>query len=195
MENFETSESIAKIAEALSKFQKEVPAIVMDSEVKVATSGGPGYKFAFATLENCIWTIKETMSASWLAYTQIVVSDGVITMLMHSSGEYLRWFFGLEFKGKPQEIGSLISYMRRYSLFSILGIVGQEDDDANIASWNDVESNKKTKPWYNDFNKMKDRWAELVKSGAKTPEDIIKTLEVGFKISTETRENILNLGK
>jgi hypothetical protein len=42
---------------------------------------------------------------------------------------------------------------------------------------------------------MKDRWAELVKSGAKTPEDIIKTLEVGFKISTETRENILNLGK
>jgi hypothetical protein len=54
MENFETSESIAKIAEALSKFQKEVPAIVMDSEVKVATSGGPGYKFAFATLENCI---------------------------------------------------------------------------------------------------------------------------------------------
>ena len=36
-------------------------------------------------------------------------------------------------KPGPQEVGSAITYMRRYTLLSILGLVGEEDDDAERA--------------------------------------------------------------
>jgi predicted metal-dependent hydrolase len=43
--------------------------------------------------------------------------------------------------GKPQEIGSALTYARRYSLSALLGIAADEDDDANAASRSNGKDN------------------------------------------------------
>ena len=64
---------------------------------------------------------------------------GVTTILMHTSGEWLSSTSSLpigEEKGKSQAMvaGSIISYLRRYSLASILGMYAEEDTDGHTGN-------------------------------------------------------------
>ncbi len=73
-----------------------------------------------------------------LAVTQLVdnaVDAGSLTtMLMHESGEWISATQPLLLaKADPQGQGSAITYARRYGLMSMLGIVAEDDDDANAA--------------------------------------------------------------
>jgi hypothetical protein len=59
------------------------------------------------------------------------------TLLVHSSGEWLGtdWPVGAYARLTPQQLGSALTYARRYSLFPLVGIAGQdEDDDGERAS-------------------------------------------------------------
>jgi hypothetical protein len=56
------------------------------------------------------------------------------TRLIHESGEEIVWTFPLPAEvNKMQQIGSAITYARRYTLSAIAGIASEEDDDANAA--------------------------------------------------------------
>lgn len=57
----------------------------------------------------------------------------LVTRLMHESGQRLESTYPLPTNGKPQEIGSALTYARRYSWASMCGITAEEDDDANAA--------------------------------------------------------------
>lgn len=66
-------------------------------------------------------------------------------MLMHESGEYIEYdpvFMNAE-KNTPQGAGSLISYLKRYSLSAIFGITSDQDDDGNVASGKQSKSEPK----------------------------------------------------
>jgi hypothetical protein len=66
-------------------------------------------------------------------------------MLFHSSGQYISSTAMLRLiKNDPQAHGSAITYMRRYSFMSILGLVADADDDGNAASY--APSAKKAQP-------------------------------------------------
>lgn len=116
-------------------------------------------------------------------------------ILLHSSWEQMliAWY-GQGVDTQDKGAGKATTYALKNTLLNMFLIpTGVDTDDVHSDSY-DIPKTK-SKPMYNDFEKMKDRWTELVVSGNKTAEDIIRTLEAWFKISTETRENILNLGK
>jgi len=125
----EMSESIAKLAEALSLVQGEVRPVVFDSS-------NPFFKSKYASLSALVSQAAPVLSKHGLAVTQIL-EDGhaVITVLMHKSGEWISSKLIIKpVKDDPQGVGSAITYSRRYSYAAILGLVSDEDDDGNAAS-------------------------------------------------------------
>jgi hypothetical protein len=60
--------------------------------------------------------------------------DGdLVTTILHESGERISGNMKLPENTSPQELGSWITYLRRYSLCAMLGIAADEDDDAGSA--------------------------------------------------------------
>lgn len=125
----ETSTTLAELAKALAKFQFEVESVTKDAV-------NPFYKSKYATLENIAEKIKKPMNDNGLSYVQLPTGDnGLTTMLMHTSGEWVRSTMTLHpAKNDPQGQGSAITYARRYALSALLGLVTDEDDDGNEAS-------------------------------------------------------------
>ena len=127
------SESIKEIAGALSKAQAEMPSVKFNST-------NPFLKSKYADLGAVIDTSKAILATHGLSVSQLVESQdnkiGVTTILMHNSGEWLESTCWLELgdeKGKSnaQVAGSIVTYLRRYSLASILGMYADEDGDGN----------------------------------------------------------------
>ncbi len=127
----ETSTEIAELSAALSSAQGE-----MGSAKKGADN--PFFKSKYADLSEVIKALKEPFAENGLSYTQFPVMDddsaGVITVLMHSSGQYMRSVYTLPLvKRDAQSVGSCITYARRYALQAIAGIPA-DDDDGDKAS-------------------------------------------------------------
>jgi len=126
-----TSESITRIAEALSLAQG-----AMTGAKKAADN--PFFKSKYSDLAEVIRAISEPFAANGLSFIQSAsFIDGkisVITRIMHKSGEWLE-SDPCELppvKNDPQGYGSAISYAKRYSLQSFAG-VPSIDDDGNDA--------------------------------------------------------------
>jgi len=133
------SETIASLAKALVKFKAEHPKVTLDSSVKVMMKTGGSYNFKYASLPCIKDTVEPVLSQNGLAVTQIIEDENKLTtILIHESGEYMMGTMVIGTVGnKPaQEVGSLITYARRYAYCAILGIIGDEDDDANTAVGN-----------------------------------------------------------
>lgn len=127
------SEQIDALAKALVKVQG-----TMENAVKGADN--PFFKSTYATLSD-IWEVaRKPLTDNGLSVTQLCESaDGqnviIETVLLHESGQWIGGRLSMPYvKNDPQAVGSAISYGRRYALQSILGIVAEEDDDANHAS-------------------------------------------------------------
>jgi len=128
----EKSESIAKLAKSLSILQSELSSAQLNAT-------NPFRKNKYADLGSIIATVKPHLKAVGLGYSQMVSggTDGsiaVTTILMHESGEWIASTAALpmgEEKGKSaaQVAGSVITYLRRYSLAAVLGVYAGDDDD------------------------------------------------------------------
>ena len=131
----EHSESIENIAKAFVAFQGEV-------QNPKKTSTNPFFKSKYAPLEEILNTIKPTLAKHKLAVMQPATKANgevkVSTVILHESGEWIKsapLMLKTE-KDTPQGAGSAITYARRYTLSSMLGIESEGDDDANLASGN-----------------------------------------------------------
>jgi hypothetical protein len=127
------SESITKLAAALSKAQAEMPPAPMNSV-------NPFLKNRFADLGAVITTSRPVLAKHGLSIAQFPVSEngsvGVTSILTHESGEWLEETVVLplnEERGKSaaQVAGSVVTYLRRYSWSSIIGMYADEDTDGN----------------------------------------------------------------
>lgn len=140
MINVKKSESIIEISKALAKFQSSVKQPLKDAD-------NPFFKSKYVPLENVVEAITEVAPKQGLSFVQWALNDdsgrvGVATMLMHESGEYLEFdpvFMNAE-KNTPQGAGSLITYLKRYSLSAVFGITSDLDDDANESSGNNKQT-------------------------------------------------------
>lgn len=128
------SDSITKLAEALSAFQGELKPAKKD-EVN------PFFKSKYADLASIYEVIREPLAKHGLSVAQLPYvwnDDKVIltTMLLHSSGEWLssELLVTPVKANDPQSMGSALTYARRYALGAILGVAAEEDDDAETAS-------------------------------------------------------------
>ena len=127
------SDTIGKLAEALSRAQAEMHAAKFNAV-------NPFLKNNYADLGSIIDTAKPTLGKYGLAVTQHPFNDGdrvgVETVLTHSSGEWISSSLSLPLadeKGKSgaQVAGSIITYLRRYTLSAVLGMYSDEDTDGN----------------------------------------------------------------
>ena len=129
------SESITHLATALAKAQAEMPVAVFDAT-------NPFLKSKYASLGAVIQSSRPILAKHNLSLIQFPISDangiGVESILTHESGEFVaeRILIPLtEEKGKSkvQSAGSTLTYLRRYSWASILGMYSDEDSDGVAA--------------------------------------------------------------
>jgi hypothetical protein len=140
------SESIGKVAAALSTAQVGFKPIARDKTVRVKSQRtGQEYTFSYAPLETIMAAVREALGANRLALTQSVVVDAqgheqLRTLLIHESGEFLANHMPILVAERgAQAYGSAVTYARRYGITQLLCITADDDDDANAAEGNDVQ--------------------------------------------------------
>lgn len=140
------SEQINELMAALAKAQGEMRPALKDST-------NPHFRSRFADLASVWDACREPLSKHGLAIVQSVVNrEGeqyLETTLGHSSGQWISSEMRLPIqKPGPQELGSCLSYCRRYSLAAIVGVY-QDDDDGEKgerAQTNSLPSPAKASP-------------------------------------------------
>ena len=127
------SPEIGEIAGALAAAQAELPAAIKGSV-------NPHLRNKYADINAVYTAIRDVLPKHGLAVVQTMLpTDGskahVRTMLAHKSGQWIagECVMPLDKQGGAQGMGSAITYARRYSLSAIVGVVTEEDDDANAA--------------------------------------------------------------
>ena len=125
------SDSIAEISKALVKAQSDYSHAAINAV-------NPFLKNRYADLSSVIDAVRPALTASGLTFLQPAsMADGIVTVetiILHESGEHISESISLvahDEKGKSdaQVTGSIITYLRRYGLSSMLGIYADEDND------------------------------------------------------------------
>jgi hypothetical protein len=148
-----TTEQIGALAAALAKAQGELRNI---EKGKINTH----FKTKYADIADGLDVVRPVLSKHGIAIIQATDMNpdtGIFwltTRLVHTSGEWVESIYPLPV-GKAQEQGSAITYARRYSLFSMVGVAGtNEDDDGNAANAAPAAPAKAPpKPKVNNVNK------------------------------------------
>jgi len=129
------------LAAALAAAQAEFPKIPRTRTVTVRTKSGGSYAFKYATLDDVLTATIPVLSNHGLAVVQPLNftdhGDAVLeTIVLHATTDQrLTSRFPLNLVGlDPQDTGSLITYMRRYTFVSMLGLAPDDDDDAQSAA-------------------------------------------------------------
>jgi hypothetical protein len=126
------SENIHELAAALAKAQGEMQAAIKDSV-------NPFFKSKYADLGSVWDAARPVLSKNGLCIIQSteVAADGkviMVTTLAHSSGQWIKSYLPLNpSKNDSQGIGAAITYLRRYSLSALVGVVCDDDDDGETA--------------------------------------------------------------
>src|ERR1700687_3045362 len=135
-----SSESVAAIATALAKAQTELsnPEKSLVGTVYNIRSDSP-QSFRYASLSSGLDIVRKTLGGQQIAIAQTTNIDRVngmvnlTTMLMHTSGEWISsdWpVCQLSETSAPRRMGAALTYARRYALFTLAGIAGEDDLDA-----------------------------------------------------------------
>lgn len=125
------SESINELASALSKAQGEMQAAIKDSV-------NPFFKSKYADLGSVWDAARPVLSKHGLCIMQCteIINDKIImvTILAHTSGQWIKSHLPLNpAKNDSQGVGAAITYLRRYSLSALVGVVCDDDDDGETA--------------------------------------------------------------
>jgi hypothetical protein len=172
------SQSTKEITKALITFQVKVDTIRKDAK-------NPFFKSSYASLANILDSIKEPLIECGLAITQFPYGEnGLMTILMHESGEWIGFEYQMRpAKDDPQGRGSCLTYMRRYSISSVLCLNIDEDDDGNLATHG--KSTPDEKPWLNKGTEQFKSAVAYVQGGGS-----IEAIKNKYKVSKEI-ENLL----
>lgn len=127
---------LANIAAALIAFQGDMPTVKKSQTAKVPTKTGGSYSYTYAGLADVMREAVPVLVKHGLAFTalprQTERGYELRGTLMHSSGEMIEG--SLPIAGStPQEMGSSLTYMRRYLFGCITGLVTDDDDDGHLA--------------------------------------------------------------
>ena len=136
-----SSPSIASLAAALAKAQAELvnPEKSLTATIRSEGRGGSDQTFRYAPLSSGLDIVRKTLGQHEIATVQTTAIDraaGVVnltTVLAHSSGEWIASDWPVCAVGEtatPRRMGAALTYARRYALFTLVGIAGEDDVDA-----------------------------------------------------------------
>jgi ERF superfamily len=136
-----SSESIAALAAALAKAQIALtnPEKSLTGTVPTGRGDEPPRTFRYAPLSSGLDIVRKALGENGVATLQTTTIDqdiqtvSLTTILAHSSGEWIAsdWpVCALSDLGAPRRMGAALTYARRYALFTLVGIAGEDDLDA-----------------------------------------------------------------
>ena len=136
-----SSESIGAIAAALAKAQAELanPEKSLTATIRSGVPREGERTFRYAPLSSGLDIVRKTLGQHEIATVQATAIDneaGLIrltTTLAHSSGEWMSsdWpVCPISETATPHRMGAALTYARRYALFTLVGIAGEDDLDA-----------------------------------------------------------------
>ncbi len=136
-----SSESIAALASALAKAQSELvnPEKTLTAVLRPSRPGEGARSFRYAPLAGGLDIVRKTLGEHEIATLQTTSIDqnsGVVnltTTLAHASGEWISSVWPVcpvTDMATPQRMGAALTYARRYALFTLVGIAGEDDLDA-----------------------------------------------------------------
>jgi hypothetical protein len=138
---YRSSETVAALASALAKAQAELinPEKSLTATIRSGRPGEGERSFRYAPLASGLDIIRKTLGQHEIATVQTTAVDqaaglvNLTTMLAHASGEWIApaWpVCPIAEMANPQRMGAALTYARRYALFTLVGIAGEDDLDA-----------------------------------------------------------------
>jgi ERF superfamily len=136
-----SSESFAALAAALAKAQAHLvnPEKSLTATIASGRPGEAARSFRYAPLSSGLEIVRKTLSEHEIAVIQTTAVDQasrmltLTTLLAHSSGEWIASYWpvcSVAEIANPQRMGAALTYARRYGLFTLVGIAGEDDLDA-----------------------------------------------------------------
>jgi hypothetical protein len=136
-----SSESVAALASALAKAQAELvnPEKSLTATIRTGRPGEGERSFRYAPLSSGLDIVRKTLGQHEIATLQTTAIDqtagmvNLTTTLAHASGEWIAsdWpVCPIAETANPQRMGAALTYARRYALFTLVGIAGEDDLDA-----------------------------------------------------------------
>ena len=136
-----SSETIGAIAGALAKAQAELtnPEKSLSATIRASNPRENDQIFRYAALSSGLDIVRKALGGHEIATVQTTTIDGeaglirLTTTLAHSSGEWLssEWpVCAIGETATPRRMGAALTYARRYALFTLVGIAGEDDLDA-----------------------------------------------------------------
>jgi len=161
------------IYKALATFQQECPVI---------HKGTSGYGYSYADLPTIFSIINPILQSNGLGFTQLIQDGAIETILFHTeSGQTIKSVTSIpenvSLKGmnEYQVLGSAITYIRRYALSSLLGVVTDKDTDA-------ATPKQVRKPVLNAATPAFEKALKFVREGGS-----IKAIESKYSLGTEVK--------
>src|SRR5258705_3323784 len=136
-----SSESVASIATALAKAQTELsnPEKALVGTIYNNRSDS-SQSFRYASLSGGLDIVRKILGVQQIAIAQTTDIDrangavNLTTVLLHTSGEWISsdWpVCALSEISQPRRMGAALTYARRYALFTMVGIAGEDDLDTS----------------------------------------------------------------
>ena len=136
-----SSDTIGTIAAALAKAQAQLvnPEKSLIGTIRSDQTSGAERSFRYAPLSSGLDIVRKTLSQHEIATVQTTSIDetaGILrlsTVLAHASGEWIAsdWpVCAISDTATPHRMGAALTYARRYALFTLVGIAGEDDLDA-----------------------------------------------------------------
>jgi hypothetical protein len=140
-----SSDSIGNISGALAKAQAELsnPEKSLVGTIRSPFPREPDRTFRYAPLSSGLDIVRKSLGRHEIATiqsTEIDTESGLLrltTVLAHSSGEWIssEWpVCPMSDIVSAQRMGAALTYARRYALFTLVGIAGEDDLDARISA-------------------------------------------------------------
>ncbi len=136
-----SSKSFAALAAALAKAQAHLvnPEKSLTATIRTGRAGETERSFRYAPLSSGLEIVRKTLSEHEIAVIQTTAIDqasrmlNLTTLLAHASGEWIasHWpVCAVAEIANPHRMGAALTYARRYALFTLVGIAGEDDIDA-----------------------------------------------------------------
>ena len=146
-EAFTQSAEVTEIYSALVEAQNAIQNVTTDRTADVRMRNGGNYAYRYATLANVLAIARPALADQGCAIMQSPLTPApgkvtVATRVIHRSGQWVETRVSIDpvngAASTPQEVGSAITYARRYGVSALLSIASENDDDGAQASQRDA---------------------------------------------------------
>jgi ERF superfamily len=202
-----TSESIATLAAALAKAQIELvnPEKTLVATIPASDRSGAEKIFRYASLSSGLEIVRKVLGQHQIATVQMTSIDqaaGIVkltTVLAHSSGEWIASDWPVCPVGEtdsPRRMGAALTYARRYALFTLVGIAGEDDLDAPDLMASTNQSADRTRAPANASGQLNGGQQDQApgapsRRSGETPRQTAATAMLGAEASVESRNRLI----